>query len=412
MNIRSMISNVFGNKKPKYKMLNTFKLLNNSDSSFYSWNGRLYDNNIVRTAVGTNGINAAKLNPKHIRKYEGEIKDSPNKNLARLLKTPNKFMTMFDFLQKMMIQRELNSNAFAYIDRDPNINGMDGIKGIYPLDASSLDLLEDDKSNLFIRFRFRNGDSKIVSYCDVIHIRKHFGEHDFWGEENRKTLQQQLDVANMTSQGINSAIKNTAFIRGILEFAQALNPEDRDKQIEDFSERYLDVNKNNKGLAYTDPRYKFHEVKSDPFVPNKAQMDYTKQEIYDYFNTNQKIIQGNFSDEEWIAYFETTIEPFALQMSQEMTKKIFTRMEQYYGNEIIFEANRLANASNATKITICEKLGHLFTINEQREIWNRGPVPDGDRRLQSLNYVNADKADEYQLSEKNENKEGEKKENE
>lgn len=408
MNIRSMISNIFGNIKPKYKTINTFKLLNNSDSSFYSWNGRLYDNNVIRSAIGTNGINAAKLNPKHIRIFENEIKNEPNKNLKRILKTPNKYMTMFDFLQKMMIQREINNNAFAYIDRDPNIPGMDGIMGIYPLEFSSLDLLEDENSNLFIRFRFRNGDSKIASYEDIIHIRKHFSEHDFYGESNEKALRPQLEVTNATSQGITNAIKNTAFIRGILEFKNVLNPADRDKQIEDFSERYLNITKNNKGLAYTDPRYQFHETKAEPFVPNKAQMDYTKQEIYEYFNTNEKIIKGNFTDEEWIAYFETTIEPFALQMSQEMTRKIFTRTERNYGNEIICEANRLANASNATKITICEKLGHLFTINEQREIWNRGPVEGGDRRLQSLNYVNADKADEYQLKEKDGEKEGEK----
>ena len=156
---------------------------------------------------------------------------------------------------------------------------------------------------------------------------------------------------------------------------------------------------NNKdGIAYTDPRYSFHETKQDPYIPNKAQMDYSKQELYEYFNTNEKIIKGNYTEEEWIAYFETTIEPFSIQMSQEMTRKIFTPTELTYGNEIILEANRLANASNDTKITICKDLGHLFTINEQREIWNRGPVPDGDRRLQSLNYVNADKADEYQLN--------------
>lgn len=397
MKVRSMISNIFGNIKPKYKVINTFKLLNNSDSSFYTWNRKLYDNNVVRSAVGTNGINAAKLNPKHVRIFENEIKDSPNKNLARILKTPNKYMTMFDFLQKMMIQREINNNAFAYIDRDPNIPGMDGILGIYPLEFSSLDLLEDENSNLFIRFRFRNGDSKIASYEDIIHIRKHFGEHDFWGESNTKTLEPQLEVANITSQGITNAIKNTAFIRGILEFAQVLNPEDRDKQVKDFSERYLDITKNNKGLAYTDPRYKFHETKTEPFVPNKAQMDYTKQEIYEYFNTNEKIIKGNFTDEEWIAYFETTIEPFAIQMSQEMTRKVFTRTERYYGNEIICEANRLANASNSTKIEICKNLKHLFTVNEQREMWNRGPVPGGDKRLQTLNDVNADIADQYQL---------------
>ena len=401
MKVRSMFSNIFGTKQPKYKIINNFKLLNNSDSTFYQWNGKIYDNNTVRTAIGTNGMNAGKLNPKHIRNYEKEIIVSPNKNLERILKNPNKYMTIFDFIQKMMIQRDINNNAFAYIDRDPNIQGMDGILGIYPLEASAVDLLEDEKSNLYIKFRFRNGETKIASYTDVIHIRKHFSENDFWGESNVKALTPQLEVTNMTLQGIPNAIKNTAFIRGILEFAQVLNPDDRDKQVKDFSERYLDINNNDKGIAYTDPRYKFHETKSEPYVPNKAQMDYTKQEIYDYFNTNEKIVRGNFSDDEWIAYFETTIEPFAIQMSQEFTTKLFTRTERYYGNEVVFEANRLANASNSTKVTICKELKHLFTINEQREMWNRAPVPGGDKLLQSLNDVNSDIADEYQLGKNN-----------
>ena len=379
-------------------------MLNDSSSAFYNWNGKIYDSSVARTAIGTNGINAGKLNPKHIRKHEQTIEVSPNNNIKNLLMYPNKFMTMFDFLQKMMIQREENNNAFAYIDRDKNVPGMNGILGIYPLNCSSVELYEDEENNLYIEFRFRNGQTKFASYNDVIHIRKHFNENDFWGASNSKVLSETFEVINTTSQGIRNAIKNTSFLRGILEFKNVLQPDDVEKNVKDFSERYLSIN-NKDGIAYTDPRYSFHETKQDPYVPNKAQMDYSKQELYEYFNTNEKIIKGNYTEEEWIAYFETTIEPFSIQMSQEMTRKIFTPTELTYGNEIILEANRLANASNDTKITICKDLGHLFTINEQREIWNRGPVPDGDRRLQSLNYVNADKADEYQLN-KEENKNG------
>ena len=404
MKIRSMLENIFGNKKPKYKYINTYKMLNDSSSAFYNWNGKIYDSSVARTAIGTNGINAGKLNPKHIRKHEQTIEVSPNNNIKNLLMYPNKFMTMFDFLQKMMIPREENNNAFAYIDRDKNVPGMNGILGIYPLNCSSVELYEDEENNLYIEFRFRNGQTKFASYNDVIHIRKHFNENDFWGASNSKVLSETFEVINTTSQGIRNAIKNTSFLRGILEFKNVLQPDDVEKNVKDFSERYLSIN-NKDGIAYTDPRYSFHETKQDPYVPNKAQMDYSKQELYEYFNTNEKIIKGNYTEEEWIAYFETTIEPFSIQMSQEMTRKIFTPTELTYGNEIILEANRLANASNDTKITICKDLGHLFTINEQREIWNRGPVPDGDRRLQSLNYVNADKADEYQLN-KEENKNG------
>lgn len=412
MNIRNMFKDIFKPKenKPKYKYLNAYTMLNNSSSAFYNWSGKIFDNNVARTAIGTNGINAAKLNPKHIRIQENAINVSPNTNISRILKTPNKFMTMFDFLQKMMIQREENNNAFAYIDRDKNVPGMNGILGIYPLNCSSVELYEDENGDLYIEFRFRNGKTHFAPYRDVIHIRKHFNENDFWGESNSRVLNPTLEVINTTSQGIKNAIKNTAFIRGILEFKNVLQPDDVDKNVKEFSERYLSIN-NEDGIAYTDPRYSFHETKSEPYVPNKAQMDYSKQELYEYFNTNEKIIKGNFTEEEWIAYYETTIEPFSIQMSQEFTRKIFTPTELTYGNEIIFEANRLANASNNTKITICEKLGHLFTINEQREIWNRGPVPDGDKRLQSLNYVNADKADDYQLKDKGGNEDGKEQKN-
>jgi len=399
--LRSMFSNIFGkenkNNKDYKKIINILKMLNSSDSIFYNWNGKMYDNNIIRTAIGTNGIHAGKLNPKHIRNDGVEIKVNPNSNISKLLKRPNKYMTMFDFIQKMMIQKEINNNAFAYIDRDKNVPGMNGIKGIYPLNSQSVEALEDEDGNIYLKFVFRNGQYKVAPYEDVIHIRKHFSEDDFWGESNRRPLSESLEVASSTNQGIKNAIKNTAFIRGILEFAQVLQQEDIDKNVKEFSEAYLNISNNDTGIAYTDPRYKFHELKSEPFVPNKAQMDYTKQEIYEYFNTNENIIRGKFSDEDWISYFETTIEPFAIQMSQEFSEKVFTVTEKNYGNEIIFEANRLANASNSTKIQICKELKHLFTINEQREMWNRGPVPDGDKRLQSLNDVNANKADEYQL---------------
>ena len=42
----------------------------------------------------------------------------------------------------------------------------------------------------------------------------------------------------------------------------------------------------------------------------------------------------------------------------------------------------------------------LFTINQALEILNLPAVQDGDRRLQTLNVVNADKADQYQLNDK------------
>ena len=236
MNVRSMFTNIFGKEQKQYKTINTFKMLNGDNETFYNWNGKLYDSSSIRTAVGTNATHAGKLNPKHIRYTNGEVKVSPVDNIKHLLKRPNQYMNMFDFNYKMMIQRELNNNAFAYIDRDKNVPGMLGIRGIYPLEASRVEVLEDDENNIYLKFIFRNGLYKIAPYGDVIHIRKHFNDNDFWGESNTKALNPKLETQNITEQGIQNAVKNTAFIRGILQFKQVLQQEDIDKNVNDFSE--------------------------------------------------------------------------------------------------------------------------------------------------------------------------------
>ena len=61
-------------------------------------------------------------------------------------------------------------------------------------------------------------------------------------------------------------------------------------------------------------------------------------------------------------------------------------------------ASRLTFANNSTKMTICKEgltLG-MFTFNECREVFEFEPVEGGDKRIISLNYVDADKANEYQ----------------
>lgn len=54
--------------------------------------------------------------------------------------------------------------------------------------------------------------------------------------------------------------------------------------------------------------------------------------------------------------------------------------------------------SYQTRVNIIAQTKELgvLTVNEQRELLGYSPIEDGDKRLTSLNYVNADKQDEYQ----------------
>ena len=132
------------------------------------------------------------------------------------------------------------------------------------------------------------------------------------------------------------------------------------------------------------------------------QLSYVKNAIYDYFGVNENIVQNKFDENQWNAFYEGAIEPIAIQMSQCFTNLLFTENERNFGNKITFEANRLQYASNTTKISIVEKLAPLGVLRKNAilEIFNMAPLPDeeGNKVIQSLNWINAEKADEYQTN--------------
>jgi HK97 family phage portal protein len=168
-------------------------------------------------------------------------------------------------------------------------------------------------------------------------------------------------------------------------------------QKEKFVADYLDIS-NNGGIAALDAKADYIPLDNDPKIINAPQMDLIEQKIYKYYGVSKEIIMSNYNEDQWNAFYESTIEPLAVQLSLEFTNKVFTEREKDFGNEIIFESNRLQYASNTTKTTLIQQLMPLgvLTVNEAREILNMAPVEGGDVRLQSLNFVNAMKADAYQ----------------
>ncbi len=156
---------------------------------------------------------------------------------------------------------------------------------------------------------------------------------------------------------------------------------------------------NNGGIAVLDSKAEFQPLQMNPVAIDEKQLQAVKTKVYEYLGINEAIVNATFTEEQWSAFYESVIEPLAVQLSLEMTDKIFTEREQAFGNAILFESNRLQYASAATKATLIKELMPLglFTVNQALEILNLPSVEDGDRRLQTLNVVNADKADQYQL---------------
>ena len=65
-------------------------------------------------------------------------------------------------------------------------------------------------------------------------------------------------------------------------------------------------------------------------------------------------------------------------MSNEFTRKIFTRRERGFGNKIIFESSNLNFASMQTKLNLVQFVDRgIMNPDEVRAILNMAPIPDG-----------------------------------
>lgn len=382
------------NRKKEPARAERVEVMSGGPAIFTPFSGDAYESDIYRAAVDAIARNAAKLRGTHVIIMEQQRKPGDN-YLNRILQVrPNPYMTAYDLLYKLVTHYYLYNNAFAYLQKDERGN----LQAIWPLRPISMEYITDPTEQLYCKFIFKGGYTVILPFSEVFTVRRFFNSNDLLGDTNTAILPT-LDLAHTQNEGMENAIKANATIRGLLKYNQVLAPDKLKAEKEAFINDYLTVT-NSGGIAALDSKAEYIPLEVKPTAIDEKQLEAVKKKIYEYLGISEKIVNSTYTEDEWAAFYESVIEPLAVQFSLEFTDKIFTQREQAFGNSIIFEANRLQFASNATKTNIIKELMPLglFTINQALDILNLPPVEDGDRRLQTLNVVNAEKADQYQLN--------------
>lgn len=366
-------------------------------STFYFTpiSGNAYESDIYRGAVDAIARHGARLKGSHIIRVDGGRQQGDTAMNYILQIRPNPYMSAYDMLYKLITHYFRLNNAFAFIQRDDSGN----MSGVFPLNVSSMEFMADDADALYCKFVFKNGHSYILPYSDIIHLRRNFNDNDLLGDSNTAIIPA-LQLAQTQSEGITAGIKSGASLRGLLKYTTALSPDNLKKERDAFVTDYLNIS-NNGGIAALDAKAEYTPLKSEPYTIDAEQLAAVQKKIYEYLGISTDVVSGSYDEKTGTAFYESVIEPLAVQLSQEFTAKVFTQIEQQNGNEIIFEAGSMDYASYPTRIstlTAALPMG-LFTVDEAREILNMAPIggDEGKKRLQTLNVVNADKADKYQL---------------
>lgn len=401
MQIRSLFGKIFGNEKNTSppKTATEFHILNGYNAVFTNYDGRYYDDIDIRACVDAIARNGAKFNPKHIRRKENGF-ENLNDNLLRIIsKRPNEIQNAFKFYYQIISELMLYNDAFIYIARDENLK----VLGLYPLHYQTTKFYEYN-NEIWLQFQFGNGKKRFVSLKDCIHLTRFVGDDGIRGGNNVPIVKT-LSIKHVLDEGLVNAIKTTQSIKGVIKSLQAmLKPEDVKKMRDQFVKDFISETQDGSGIAGLDASTDFKPVEVKPTTASDSQIKSIDSKILSYFGINENIVQSKYSEDEWNAFYESVLEPIGLQMSLEFTNKIFTQNEIYHGNEIIFTSNRLQYASNNTKISLLRYANNLMMLDELREVLNMEPLPDGKGQviMQDLNHIDRDKANQYQVGEKNE----------
>lgn len=368
-------------------MQSAFKMITEQGNGYYAWNGKLFQSDMVRSCIRPYAKSIGKLKAKHIRNFNGSISVNPDVYMRFLLEEPNPLMSGQIMQEKVATQLALNNNAFILIVRDDN-----GIPiQLYPVPATGVEAKYID-TNLYLKFYFFNGNTLMFPYTEIIHLRNDFNDNDIFGESPEAPLKQIMDIITTTDQGIINAIKNSGVIRWLLKYTTPMRPEDMKKNVQEFVDNYLSVSSTTFGAAGVDAKADAVRIEPKDYVPNALQMANTKERLYAFFNTNEKIVHSTYTEDEWNSYFESVVEPAAIQLSVEYTRKLFNRRERGFGNSIYFDASNLQCASLSTKLALQAMVDRgALTPNEWRETFNLSPVADGDKPLRRLDTQTVDK---------------------
>ena len=373
----------FGKKGDKTEGLirDYFKMINGYTPSFSSFEGSVYEMDLTRSAIHTIATHTSKLNM--------EVKGSANTNLGRRLQTKaNEIQDTSKYLYRLATILQVTNNALiipTYNEITQNINGF------YPLLADDGKVVEYENELYLVYTFLGKRHAKPISEIGIMN-QFQFKDELFGGSNH--SMKPTLNLLHYQDQGMIEAIKSGASIRFMAQLMNIINDDDMEAERNKFAKQNLANNPT--GVMLFDSKYKeVKQVTSNPVMIDDKQMQQIKENVYAHFGVNDKILQNSFNSEEWAAFYEGKIEPFAIQASLVHSNLAFTERELANDNFIMLTANRLQYLSPAEKLSTVTQLFDrgFITHNQGREIYNMAPIDGGDKYYIRKEYSETTKLD-------------------
>lgn len=353
-------------KKPRDVSGNTFQTMTAYAPAFTSWNGALYESELVRSAVDAKA--------RHISKLQVTVEGSARAKLRNRLKlAPNSWMTWSQFLYRTSAILDMQNNVFIV----PVLDEYGETVGVFPVLPSKCELVEH-AGEIWLRYTFNSGKKAAIEFSACALMTRHQYEDDFFGSKN-SALNNTMKLINLQAQGIAEAVKNSNTYRFMAKASNFSKASDLKNERKRFTMENLSGDDGGGVLLFPNTYTDIKQIDGKPYVVDADQLKLIQTNVYNYFGVNEKILQNIATGDEWAAFYEGAVEPFAVQLSETLSKMLFTDNERARGNMIHASANRLQYMSNQDKLNVSSQMADrgLMMLDEIRAIWNLPPLPDG-----------------------------------
>ena len=364
-----MFEKIFGRREQPVALKNAklFRMLEGYTPAWTTFSGSIYEADLIRASLDAWGRNAAKLKP--------VIKGAALPELTRRLKVkPNRFNEWRQFLYQTATVLGVRNNAFLVKTRADD-GTQTGVINIVP---DSWELIEYENEP-WIRFILPNNKRRAERLAEVGILTRFHYKSELFGENN-EAMRPVLDLISIQRQGITEGIKNGNSYRFWAKNDNFASDEDLGSEMQRFNKFTFGKKETAGGvLLFPNTYEEIHEMKPGGYTVDKEQQAHIRTNVFDYFGTNEEIIQNKADSEKWLAFYEGFTEWFAIQLSEVMSGMTYTDNERMgFGNQIFFSSNRLQYMSNADKLSFVSGLGDrgMITKNEAREVFNLPPLPE------------------------------------
>ena len=366
----------------------------------------IYASDVVQQALKCIVDEMKKLTPTHVR-YTTNDPVPVKSTVQDVLNNPNQLMTTSEFIEKVIWLLLLNYNVFIIPTYYTWFDEKTGVErryydSLYPINPTQVDFIEDASGRLFVTFMFWNGETTTIPYDDVIHIKYNYSLSEYmggnrFGQPDNEALLQTLDLNKTLLNGIAKAMNSSYAVNGIVKYNTLLDDGKVEANVKELERK---LQNSESGFLPLDLKAEFIPFPRDIKVIDEPTLKFVDEKILRNWGIPLAILTGDYSKEQYEAFYQKTLEPLITAISQAFTKKMFTSREKAFGNCIKFFPKDLIFMTITQKLELVNLLAPTGAIfeNEKRTMFGLVPLPELEgKRYMSLNWVDADMAAQYQM---------------